>query len=100
MKKIIAVLTQKGSLSTGIQKDTTINLFEIENELVKGVENVKLENIENNYFSLLMSIKKVSLIYIGSINTELKNILKIIGIATKCRDEIGDDKFINQFIFD
>ncbi|WP_029904659.1 hypothetical protein [Prevotella sp. 10(H)] len=100
MEKIIAILTQKGALSKGIQENTTVNLFEIEGNNVKGVESVKLESTENNYFSLLMALKKVTLIYTDSISTDLKNILYKIGIITKCKDEITDDRFINQFVFD
>lgn len=101
MPKIIAILTQKGSLSKGIQENTTVNLFEVDDEdKVKGVESIKLENAESNYFSLLMALKKVSLIYIESINNDLKKLLEVIGIRTKCKDEITNDSFINQFIFD
>jgi len=101
MTKIIAILTQKGSLSKGVQENTTVNLFEIDNEdKVKGVETIKLENAENNYFSLLMALKEVSLIYIESMNNDLRRLLEVIGIRTKCRNEIINDRFINQFIFD
>ncbi len=100
MTKIIAILTQKGALSKGLQENTTVNIFEVDNESVKSVESVKLEDTENSYFSLLMTVKKVSLIYIDSISIELKNILNKIGIKTKCKDEIIDDKFINKFIFE
>jgi len=100
MKKTIAILTQKGSLSKGIQPNTTVNLFSLVGDEVKEVENLKLEDTGNNYFSLLMAVKKVSIIYIETINTDLKNMLNTLGIKTKCRDEIYDDKFINHFIFD
>ena len=100
MKKIIAILTQKGALSKGVQENTTINLFELEGEKVKGVESIKLESAEHNYFSLLMAIKKVTLIYAETINADLKIILNKIGIKTKCKEDISSDRFINQFIFD
>ncbi|WP_163304695.1 hypothetical protein [Dysgonomonas sp. 521] len=99
MAEIIAILTQKGNLSKNIQHNTTVNLFELENEKVKGVESLKLENTENNYFSLLMALKKVSIVYAESFNTDLKNILNKIGIKTKNKEELEGDKFINQFIF-
>ncbi|MDR2949299.1 MAG: hypothetical protein LBV71_08825 [Prevotella sp.] len=99
MAEIIAILTQKGNLSRDIQGNTTVNIFELENDKVKGVESLKLDNTENNYFSLLMALKRVSIIYTDSINNDLKNLLSKIGIKTKCRDELNDDKFINQFIF-
>ncbi|GAB6121717.1 hypothetical protein [Dysgonomonas termitidis] len=99
MKKIIAVLTQKGALSIGIQGNTTVNLFELEDENVKGVECITLESTGNNYFSLLMAIKKVSLVYADTINSDLKKILNEIGIKTKCKEDIPNDRFISQFIF-
>jgi hypothetical protein len=100
MEKIIAILTQKGALSKGLQENTTINLFKLENEKVTEVENISLENTSENHFSLLMALKKVSMIYIGTISNDLRNILNKIGIATKSKDEHSDDRFINQFIFD
>lgn len=100
MAKIIAILTQKNSLSKGIQHNTTINLFEVDEDVVQGVESLKLENTGSNNFSLLMALKKVSLIYIESINDDLKKLLEVIGIKTKCKEDMINDKFINQFIFD
>ncbi|NDW18173.1 hypothetical protein D0T53_04475 [Dysgonomonas sp. 216] len=100
MKKKVAILTQKGSLSRDIQTDTKVNIFDIENEEVSGVEQIVLENTSNNYFSLLMALKKVSMVYVDSINSDLKNILLKIGITTKCKEDIINDKFINGFIFD
>jgi hypothetical protein len=100
MKKIIAILTQKGSLSKGLQKNTTVNLFSLENDKVNEVEYLKLEGTENNYFSLLMLMKKVTTIYVETINDDLKYMLNKLGINIKCKEEIGEDKFINQFIFD
>lgn len=100
MRKKVAILTQKGALSKGVQEDTTVNLFDLDDEKVTGVENIKLEETTDNYFSLLMSIKKVSLIYVDTINNDLKRLLDMIGISTKCKDDMNDDKFINQFIFD
>ena len=99
MAEIIAILTQKRNLSKDIQRNTTVNLFELENEKVKGVESLKLDNTENNYFSLLMALKRVSVVYTESINNDLRHLLSKIGIKIKCRDELNDDKFINQFIF-
>lgn len=101
MEKVIAILTQKGSLSKGLQENTTVNLFKLNDDnKVMAVENVPLKETTHNYFSLLMSIKKVSLIYVDTISKELKLLLNRLGIKTKCKDEINDDKFINQFIFD
>ncbi|MBK5723016.1 hypothetical protein JGH11_19285 [Dysgonomonas sp. Marseille-P4677] len=100
MKKIIAILTQKNSLSKGIQKDTTVNLFEIENNNVKGVESIELENTSHNYFSLLMALKRVGTIYADTINSDLRKLLKTISINIKCKNDIENDEFINQFIFD
>ncbi|MFV0328487.1 MAG: hypothetical protein ACK5KL_01495 [Dysgonomonas sp.] len=70
MAEIIAILTQKGNLSRDIQGNTTVNIFELENDKVKGVESLKLDNTENNYFSLLMALKRVSIIYTDSINND------------------------------
>ncbi len=99
MKKIIAVLTQKGSLSKGLQDDTTINLFKMDDEKVTEVENVRLEETSNSHFSLMMALKEVTLIYADTISHDLKRLLNKLGITTKCGDEIVDDRFINQFIF-
>ena len=100
MEKIIAILTQKGSLSKGLQENTTVNLFRLENEEVKEVESVKLESTTDNHFSLMMALKKVNTVYTGSINNDLRNVLSRLGIMIKCKDEIANDQFINHFIFD
>lgn len=100
MEKVVAILTQKGALSKGLQENTTVNLFKLNDDKVTAVESVKLKETTHNYFSLLMALKKVSLIYVDTINNELKLLLSRLGIKTKCKDEINDDQFINQFIFD
>lgn len=100
MEKVIAVLTQKGSLSKGIQDNTTVNLFKLQDEKVTEFESIHLSNSENNHFSLLMVMKKVSLIYIDTISNDLKRLLEVVGIRTKCKDDTTDDMFINKFIFD
>ncbi|MCD7935563.1 MAG: hypothetical protein LUG98_01740, partial [Tannerellaceae bacterium] len=100
MKEIIAVLTQKGALSKGIQENTTVNLFELENEKVKGVESISLENTETLYVSLFMALKKVSRIYAETINQELTHLLSVIGITIKCKEDLEDDSFIKQFVFE
>lgn len=100
MKKIIAILTQKNSLSKGLQDNTTVNLFDIENEEITGVVSLKLDNTSEKSFLSLMKIKEVSLIYVDTISNNLKNMLTKIGIKIKCRDEILNDRFMTQFIFD
>lgn len=100
MKRRIAVLTQKNSLSRGIQENTTVNVFELEDEKVVGVENIILETPTNNYFSLLMAMKEVCTVYMQTMSNDLRRLLETIGIKTKCADETDNDKFINQFIFD
>lgn len=98
MKKIIAILTQKNALSKGLQDNTTVNLLKLEGEEIQEVVSLKLDNTSENYFSLLMAIKEVSLIYADTISNNLKNMLNRIGIKTKCKEDIIDDRFINQFI--
>lgn len=100
MKKRIAILTQKNSLSRGIQNNTTVKVFELEDEKVVGVENITLENTTNNHFSLLMAMKEVCVVYMQTISNDLRRLLETIGIKTKCADETHNDKFIEQFIFD
>ena len=100
MKKIVAVITQKGSLSKGVQENTKINLFKLENEQVTEVENISVNDTSLNHFSLLLALKKVSTVYIGSISNDLRTLLNLIGITIKSLEEQTDDKFISQFIFD
>ncbi|NDW10558.1 hypothetical protein [Dysgonomonas sp. 520] len=100
MEKIVAILTRKGTLSNGIQRDTAVNVFSLENNEVVGVENISLNDASENYFSLLMKIKNVSLVYADSVSNNLRKLLTEIGISTKCGDELSGDKFIGQFIFE
>ena len=100
MKKRIAIPTQKGKLSKGIQQDTTFNIFEIEDEKVVRVEQTVPDIITTNYTSLWLYYKRVTMLYIEEINHDLKNKLKRLGIIVKSRDELTEDKFFNSFVFD
>lgn len=100
MEKTVALITQKGSLSKGLQQNTTINLFKIANDKVSGVENIQLDEVSEQKFSLLLALKNVSVVYIDSISNDLKHILQTIGITTKLSNDLDDDHFIKQFIFD
>lgn len=101
MKRIIAILTQKGSLSKDLQENTVVTVFNLEDEQVTSVENLQLENTSHNHFSLTMLLKKVSTIYAGSISNELKNMLERLGITIKLRNnDLSNDVFIRKFIFD
>lgn len=101
MKRIIAILTQKGSLSKDLQENTIVTLFDVDDEQVTSVESLKLENTSHNHFSLTMLLKKVSTIYVDTINAELKSMLERLGITIKLRNnDLSDDYFINKFIFD
>ncbi len=100
MKKVIAILTQKGALSSDIHYNTKVNIFKLEDEKVIEYESLKLDNNEYVHFSLLMKLKKVNLLYANTINNELKNMLKKSGIITKCKNEFTNDQFMEQFIFE
>lgn len=100
MEKTIAIVTQKGALSRGLQHNTKVNLFSIKNDKVTGVENINLEGTSENRFSLMLALKKVSVVYIDTISNDLRRILDIVCITTKLKDEFDDDRFIRQFIFD
>lgn len=100
MEKIVAILTQRGALSKGLHEDTMVNLFKMNNEKVMGVENVPLEETTNTYFSLMMALREVSLIYVDTISHDLKRLLEKLGIKTKCKNEVANDRFLEQFIFD
>lgn len=99
MKQKVAILTQKGVLSKGLQENTTINIFELENDKIVGVENVLLEETSEVKFSFMMCLKQVSIIYTESITNSLKKVLQTIGISIKCKDELNDDQFIALFEF-
>ena len=99
MEKTIAVVTQKGSLSRGVQQNTIINLFKLTNDKVTGVENVNMEEVSEKSFSLMLALKQVSVVYLGTISNELRRILDTIGITTKLKGDLDNDKFKQQFIF-
>lgn len=100
MKKIIAILTQKGLLSKGISNNTDLNIFEVEeNDKVIGYENIKVDNNEKIQVLNLLKSKKINLLYIDSIANDLKDLLEKIGITVRSKEEHENDKFINSFIF-
>lgn len=100
MEKIIAILTQKGALSKGFQENTIIRLFSLNNNKVQRVENVKLENTDNDSISLWMAAKKVTVLYAETISIDLKRMLQMMEIKIKCKEELENDYFIKQFIFE
>lgn len=99
MLKTIAIITEKGIPSKEIKENTLINVFSLDGDKVSGYESIKLERRDNNYFSRLLKLKKISLIYIDTINNDLRHLLHKVGIGIKCKEEWGDDLFIRQFIF-
>jgi len=99
MTRTIAILTEKGVPSKEIKEDTLVNVFKVEDGKVIEYESIRLENSDNDMFSKLLRIKEISLIYLDSINHELKRLLNKLGIMFKCREEWNDDKFIEQFVF-
>lgn len=100
MEKIIAILTQRGALSKGFQDNTIIRLFSLNDDKVQKVENVKLESTDNDSISLWMSAKKVTTLYAETMSADLKRMLQKMGIKTKCKDDLENDYFIKQFIFE
>ncbi|MEA4916907.1 hypothetical protein [Proteiniphilum sp.] len=100
MKKIIAILTKKGRLMKDIETGSDVNIFKIENEKVVGYENLKIDSSEYGQFSSLVRDKSIKLIYMDSINEQLKRILNNHGIGIKCKSECSDDRFLDQFVFD
>lgn len=99
MKKRVAILTQKGSLSKGLQNNTAVNLFELDNDEVVGFQNMNVGEVNENHFSVMMWMKDVSLVYADFISSDLKNMLNDFGISSKSKDNFSDDKFIQHFIF-
>lgn len=97
--KTIAIITEKGVPGKDIRQNTLINVFNLENDKVCSYESIKLDNNDNEAFSMLLKLKNISLIYIDSINNELQRTLNKLGIGIKCKDEWDGDKFIEQFVF-
>lgn len=99
MIKNIAIITEKGAPGKDIKENTQVNVFRLEGDKVVEYENIKLESNDNDYFSSLLKIKEISIIYIETINSELKKLLSMLGIGIKCKEEWDGDKFIEQFVF-
>lgn len=97
--KTVAIITEKGIPGKDIKENTLINVFKLDGEKVLGYENITLESNDNVKFSKLLKIKEITLIYIESINNDLKNLLEKLGISIKCKDEWEGDNFITQFVF-
>lgn len=98
--KTIAIITEKGGIpGKDIRQNTLINVFNLENDKICSYESIKLDNNDNESFSMLLKLKNISLIYIESINNELQRTLDKLGISIKFKDEWNGDKFIEQFVF-
>lgn len=57
MEETIAIVTQKGALSKGLQQNTIVNLFKLTNDNVTGVENGNMDEVSVKSFSLLLALK-------------------------------------------
>ncbi|MDU1891130.1 MAG: hypothetical protein E6767_10595 [Dysgonomonas sp.] len=99
MIETIAILTDKGALSKDLKENTLINVFKLENGKVCEYESITLESTDKKSFSKLLELKRVTLIYIESINHELKHFFGMLGIKIKCKEDWEGDEFINQFVF-
>ncbi|MCD7973458.1 MAG: hypothetical protein LUG18_12510 [Candidatus Azobacteroides sp.] len=95
----VVILTQKGALSKGLQENTTVNVFNVEKDKIVGVEKVDLQKVNEDEFTWLMHLKKVTTIYVDSISKNLEKLLEELGIAIKYKDDIQNDTFIAQFAF-
>lgn len=100
MKKTIAILTKKGRLTKDIEAGSDVNIFKMEDDRVIGYENFTIENDEYGQFSTFVKKKKIKLIYMDSINEQLKKLLNRLGINIICKSECLDDRFLDRFVFD
>jgi len=99
MIKTIAIITDNGSPSKEINEDTLVNVFRMEGDKVSGYESIKLKSSDGNSFSKLVKLKEISLIYLDTLNNDLKWLLQKLGVGVKCRDEWEGDEFIHKFVF-
>lgn len=99
MVKAIAIITENGVPCKGIGEKTQINVFMMEKDKVSGYENIQLEHGDANSLSRLLKLKEISMVYIGTLNNELKTLLQKLGINVKCRDQWEGDEFIGKFVF-
>jgi len=97
--KTIAIITDKGYPSREIKENTLVNVFRIEGDKVSGYESIKLESSDNSKFSKLIKLKEISLIYLDSLNNDLKRLLQKLGVNVKCKEEWEGDDFIGKFVF-
>ncbi|MBB4037294.1 hypothetical protein GGR21_003211 [Dysgonomonas hofstadii] len=97
--KTIAIITDKGAPCKQITQNTLINVFRLEEDKVSGFESIRLESCDNNSLSRLLKLKKISLVYIDTLNHELKSLLQKLGIGIKCKDQWEGDEFIGKFVF-
>ena len=98
MRKIFAVLTKKGHLSSQ-PLEADLNVFEMEEEQVVGYENIKINGGGYSQFLSLLKVKHINLLYMDSITDELKKLLDKTGITVRSKEESKEDKFLNTFIF-
>lgn len=97
--KAIAIITDKGSPSKEIKENTLVNVFKFEGDKVAGYESIKLESSDSKSFSTLLKLKEISLIYLDTLNHDLKRLLQVLGVNVKCKDEWEGDNFIEKFVF-
>lgn len=99
MVETIAIITEKGVPGKDIKENSLVNIFRLEDNKVFSYESLQLKSYDNESFFKMLRFKEISLIYIDSVNNELRRLLNKLNIRIKCKEDWSDDEFIKQFVF-
>lgn len=73
-------------------------IFYVENEIITGMEDAYLYNMNANYISLWLISRRIEVFYVRNIKDEDRCFFKKIGITVKTFEEIGSNHIFRAFI--
>lgn len=96
MKMKIAVFYENDKLSYLMGKKSRISIFDVQDDRVNGVENIKIEANSMDQMLSVLKEKSIDEVYVSEINNECENKFKAIGIKIKTAPMLRDDKLFNS----
>ncbi len=92
----IAIFYENNRLSYPTRKKMKISIFDIQNEIVNGVENITIEPGTMDQLLVALKEKNIDEVYISEIDDESRNKLTTEGIKVKTADMLRNDKLFNS----
>lgn len=92
----IAIFYENDKLSYLMGKKTKISIFDMQDEMVNGVENITIEPSTMDQLMIALKGKYIDEVYVSEIDRESRNKLTAEGIKIKTAHMLRNDKLFNS----